>query len=270
MRMTEIKIRNKGFIKLLDELRIAAEDWIKEGDKRRKLDAMLKKHLEKQNPYQREEANKGRNDGPGEAFAGYDIHKKYEKDDPCHIDIYNWMVEETKKHGLGAELTNGFPSFENMVSYINITQEPYYDGSLDVIKDISYKYLGGNSLALAAFYPPGGYIGWHNNSNAPGYNILLHYNWGGEGNFYTVEDGKRIAYPDRPNEWVGRAGDFVGFEDTKNPRRNDKGNIRHVDKEEDLSWHAAHTPDTWRFTLSTIINDEYLREDVIDEIESEC
>ena len=77
MRMTEIKIRNKGFIKLLDELRIAAEEWIDKPEKREALDRMLKKHLEKQNPYQREEANKGRHDGPGEAFSGFDIHKKY-------------------------------------------------------------------------------------------------------------------------------------------------------------------------------------------------
>lgn len=43
--------------------------------------------------------------------------------------------------------------------------------------------LSAHRNALACFYPPGGGITWHNNWNAPGYNILFTYSHTGEGYF---------------------------------------------------------------------------------------
>lgn len=44
-------------------------------------------------------------------------------------------------------------------------------------------YLGSKTCALRMYYPTEGYIDWHTNANAYGYNVLLTYSQTGEGEF---------------------------------------------------------------------------------------
>lgn len=279
MRMREINIRNKEFIDLLNKLEVTITDWVE--NRSDKLMELFHIHQNQQCPEARERDDKVRMDHPGGASELYAAHDLYP---PCGREMLDLMIEKTKQHGPHSELTNGFPSRENLVAYRSIESQTWYDETKEpleaAIKDISYKYLGGGSLALAAFYPPGGYIGWHHNGNAPGYNILLHYNFGGTGNFYTFDNNEIIAYPDKPNEWVCRAGDFViahndsRIDELKQRGHRDFGSSmkgvlpRVAEDVEGMSWHSAENPDTWRFTLSTVINDFDIREDLLDEIET--
>lgn len=60
-------------------------------------------------------------------------------------------------------------------------------------------FTGSGTSALKMFYPPGGYIGWHNNANAPGYNILFTYSETGEGDFRYIHPrtGELVILPDK-------------------------------------------------------------------------
>jgi hypothetical protein len=59
-------------------------------------------------------------------------------------------------------------------------------------------FTGSRNSALKMYYPPGGYIGWHNNANAPGYNILFTYSETGEGDFRYIhpQTGELVIMPD--------------------------------------------------------------------------
>lgn len=48
-------------------------------------------------------------------------------------------------------------------------------------------YLGARNQAVNVYYPAGGFMGWHNNWNASGYNILLSYSKEGNG-FFRYRD----------------------------------------------------------------------------------
>lgn len=84
-------------------------------------------------------------------------------------------------------------------------------------------FTGSNQCALKMYYPPEGYIGWHNNANAPGYNILFTYSETGEGDFRYIhpQTGELVILPDKKG-WSCK----VGYYDVVN------GNPL---------WHAAWT-----------------------------
>ena len=93
--------------------------------------------------------------------------------------------------------------------------------------------------ALAAVYPPNGFISWHNNANATGFNLILTWSETGEGWFdYIDPNGKRVSFKDKPNQWVCRYGIFGSYHQTKYP----------------IVYHAAST-DCWRMTLSYIFDE---------------
>lgn len=68
-------------------------------------------------------------------------------------------------------------------------------------------FIGSRNSALKMYYPPGGYIGWHNNANAPGYNILFTYSETGEGDFRYIhpQTQELMILPDRKG-WSCKVG----------------------------------------------------------------
>lgn len=75
------------------------------------------------------------------------------------------------------------------------------------------QFVGSRNNALKMYYPPGGYIGWHNNANAPGYNILFTYSETGEGDFRYIhpQTNETIIMPDKKG-WSCKVGyyDAIG------------------------------------------------------------
>jgi len=86
--------------------------------------------------------------------------------------------------------------------------------------------LGAPQNALCVLYPDDGYIGWHHNGNAPGYNILFSYSQDGDGYFkyYDREKDEVIYMQDNPG-WNVKCG-YYPYEKTE-PNR--------------VYWHAAAT-----------------------------
>jgi len=56
-------------------------------------------------------------------------------------------------------------------------------------------------IALASYYPTGGHIGWHTNSNFLGYNILLTYSETGDSFFEYVNSEGNVTRIDDPVGW---------------------------------------------------------------------
>lgn len=98
----------------------------------------------------------------------------------------------------------------------------YFDRVKQLDKSLM-DFTGSRNCALKMYYPPGGYIGWHNNANAPGYNILFTYSETGDGDFRYIhpQTGELVIMPD-PKGWSCKVGyyDVVGGSPL---------------------WHAAHT-----------------------------
>lgn len=66
--------------------------------------------------------------------------------------------------------------------------------------------------AVMMYYPKDGFMGWHDNRNCPGYNILLSYTKNGKGFFRFKEDGKTITQYDKPG-WNVRVGYYGSLEE---------------------------------------------------------
>jgi hypothetical protein len=115
--------------------------------------------------------------------------------------------------------------------------------------------LGTRHNALCSVYPPGGFISWHNNANAPSYNLIFTWSENGNGYWKHVDPytGKDVVVHDVPG-WQCKAFYFGAYED----------------RPEDLVYHMAST-DCWRMTVSYIFDRTHKQfwEGVIEEIETE-
>lgn len=130
---------------------------------------------------------------------------------------------------------------------------------VDEIYDINNEmimFLGTRNNALCAYYPEGGYISWHNNWNAPGYNLIFSWSENGNGWFKARDpnSGQIITYQDRPG-WQLKAGYFG-----------------HKGEKDKICYHAAST-DCKRITVSFLFNENdlagNLQDDLIEEISQE-
>lgn len=111
-------------------------------------------------------------------------------------------------------------------------------------------FLGTPNNALLMSYPDDGYIGWHHNGNAPGYNILLTHSQDGDGNFsfWDYDTKSIIRLYDVPG-WQVRVG-YYSRQDTEHHK---------------LFWHMAETKKQ-RITLAWVMNHKEMWKNAIDEI----
>lgn len=110
--------------------------------------------------------------------------------------------------------------------------------------------IGAQFKALSMVYPENGYIGWHHNGNAPGYNILFTYSQDGDGCFkYWDYDTKSIVtVQDKPG-WNVKVGYYPSDEDE--PQR--------------VYWHTAKTSKP-RISLGFILNQRKMWVNLINEV----
>ena len=95
--------------------------------------------------------------------------------------------------------------------------------------------LGIASNALSQLYPPEGFIAWHNNANAVGYNLIFTWSETGEGWFkYLDKYGNEILITDKKG-WSLKAGYFGDYDDGQ------------------VCYHTAYTK-CWRLTQSFVVH----------------
>jgi len=113
-------------------------------------------------------------------------------------------------------------------------------------------YLGARNQAVNVFYPEEGFMGWHNNWNAHGYNILLSYSPTGNGFFRYMDPLTReiVNMPDKPG-WTCKVGYY--------------GRGREPDK---VYYHCAgsHEP---RITLGFVVPHLEIWRNMIEDISNE-
>tara|TARA_B110000967_G_scaffold209852_1_gene268106 strand:- start:5212 stop:5829 length:618 start_codon:yes stop_codon:yes gene_type:complete len=81
------------------------------------------------------------------------------------------------------------------------------------VNDELVKYLSALYSAVHVYYPEGGFMGWHNNWDVPGYNILINYNAGdGWFKYYDIEKDEIITQVD-PVGWSAKVGYYGGKDD---------------------------------------------------------
>ena len=122
----------------------------------------------------------------------------------------------------------------------------------EVLRNIDADFnsvLGSQRCAVKMYYPTGGYMGWHNNHNASGYNVLLSYSKNGNG-FFRYKTDKIVTMFDKPG-WTAKVGYY--------------GNNDEPDK---LFWHCARAYED-RLTLGFVLPDEDFWKMMIEDIVSE-
>lgn len=142
----------------------------------------------------------------------------------------------------------GFPEECYGNDLIDRNISPFYDQVYDIRERLK-RTLVSPTCAVMMYYPTGGYMGWHNNHNAPGYNILLSYTQNGNG-FFRYKDpetGANVTMMDKPG-WTAKVGYF--------------GEKSEPDK---LYWHCARAYEP-RLTLGYVIPDETFWKMMIEDI----
>lgn len=167
----------------------------------------------------------------GKEAVGEDYLRKALKEDPLKFGYPN--------HSWGLEL---------ILDRRYIDDKELLDKSFDTNRALM-NFFGARSNALQMFYPSGGYIGWHTNCNAPGYNIVLSCNPEAKGYFehYDHVNDRFVRFEDKAG-WNCKVGYFGSNEEP-----------------EKMYWHCAYT-DSPRLTFSYVIYDENIWKDMVDDI----
>lgn len=161
--------------------------------------------------------------------------------------------DEYLKHMQGKK-ADGFPEKTNGVDLgrFTIPQKSLQDATVKLDEEL-IAWSGSRNNAVKMLYPKGGYMGWHTNANAPGYNLLLSWSETGAGYFkyQDLDDGKMVIAQDNPG-WTCKVGYF--------------GNFQEPDK---MLWHCANAEHEERVTLGYIIPHEGLWRSMWEDIQSE-
>lgn len=121
----------------------------------------------------------------------------------------------------------------------------------ELAEDVQYTFaqeLGAQQNALFCYYPEDGYIGWHDNRDAPGYTVLFNWSKTGDG-FYRYRDwetGKVHTIKDKAG-WSCKTG-YYGPGDKS-------------------TFHCAMTNEP-RWSIAFYMRNENMRDIIIDEIEN--
>jgi hypothetical protein len=199
-------------------------------------------------------------------FSDFFYNRDFSHLEPCIETLHKdrkLLGKDSNKHSVSMEylqealkddpMKYGFPKHSWGLELFN-ERTHYNDAELKqraaATNDKLLNFFGARNNALQMFYPSGGCIGWHNNCNAPGYNIVLSCNPGGNGYFSHWDhiNNKLNQMDDEPG-WNCKAGYFGS-----------------PNEPEKIYWHCAYT-ETPRLTFSYIVYDKNIWEDMVADIE---
>jgi len=175
----------------------------------------------------------------------------------------DWVSDEFMKSIITKGSSHvGFPDMMKGFAGLKYDEDDPQNNNFGTrIKDASAKlnsqllqFLSANNNALNAFYPPGGFISWHNNANAPGYNIIITYSETGEGwfDYWDIEKKERVRIQDKKG-WQAKMTYFGSH-----------------DQYENMCYHAAYT-DCYRITVAFMFKEaDNFWEEVIEDLETPC
>lgn len=173
-------------------------------------------------------------------------HKGMNLEEACGEEYLKEIVEKDGQH-------IGYPERTISVDIASCDNVPseHKEKRLEISKNLC-SYLGARNQAVNVFYPEGGYMGWHNNWNASGYNILLSYSPTGNGFFRYMDPITKeiVTMEDKPG-WTCKVGYY--------------GRGREPDK---VYYHCAGSYEP-RITLGFVIPHLEMWRDMIEDISNE-
>jgi hypothetical protein len=144
----------------------------------------------------------------------------------------------------------GFPeiTFGQDMNHAQGTPILFRDKITETNKKLS-AFFNARNPAVKMYYPAGGYMGWHTNWNAAGYNILMSHSKTGAGFFRYIDPitGETVTIDDEPG-WTAKVGYF--------------GEKKEPDK---IVWHCARAY-CERITFAYIVPDEEMWELMIEDL----
>lgn len=176
-------------------------------------------------------------------------------------DAERWVNREYLDYVMGlGKKHDGFPASSKSYNMGNdpaskVKNQKHYDRVQSIKRELITE-LGVRYNALFSIYPPGGYISWHNNQNAPGYNVLLTWSENGDGYWEHLDPIKNevVRIDDVPG-WQCKYGYYGSY-------------IEGMDK---VLYHAAAT-NCWRMTIAFVFNAEeggkYMSEMMVEDLQS--
>jgi len=191
-------------------------------------------------------------------------HLRYFDQSAKKENAEKWISDEYMKEVIDQKYAHsGYPEvisgYDLMITHgqtLKNTTDPRVKNTIDMIADSLLNIQASYTLksnALCAVYPPGGFISWHNNANAPGFNVLFTYSEGGNGwfKYYDLDKKEVVTMPDVKG-WQCKAGYYGSYQET--------------DK---VLYHAAYTDD-WRVTVAFVLDSSEmamgLHEELIEDI----
>mgnify|MGYP001222394178 FL=1 len=165
-------------------------------------------------------------------------------------DIDEYYTSEEYLSSIDKKIHEGFPEKTHGIDLVFC--DSIDDNIRKRIRQVDMDFnsvLGSERCAVKMYYPEGGYMGWHNNHNASGYNILFSYTKSGKG-FFRYKTDELVTMNDSPG-WTAKVGYY--------------GNNDEPDK---LFWHCARAYED-RLTLGFVLPDEDFWKMMIEDIESE-
>ena len=165
-------------------------------------------------------------------------------------DIDEYYTSEEYLSSIDKKIHEGFPEKTHGIDLVFC--DSIDDNIRKRIRQVDMDFnsvLGSERCAVKMYYPEGGYMGWHNNHNASGYNILFSYTKNGNG-FFRYKTDQLVTMNDSPG-WTAKVGYY--------------GNNDEPDK---LFWHCARAYED-RLTLGFVIPNKNFWEMMIEDIESE-
>lgn len=133
-----------------------------------------------------------------------------------------------------------------------------YDSDLD---DELQTFLGAKCCAVKMYYPRGGHIGWHNNWNAAGYNIIFTYSETGDGFWRHID-------PSETNGLKPDMNNLVHIQDKKGWHCK-VGYFGEKSEADRVMWHCAYTNEP-RLTVGYVIYDKGIWENMVEELSGEA
>jgi len=108
-------------------------------------------------------------------------------DDWCSIEYLESIKRKGKLHGgFPAILQGTCPETDNF-NYKELDEKNSLVSSFDSVSNEILAWSGARQRALLAVYQPGGFISWHTNANASGYNVLFTWSETGDGQWEHID-----------------------------------------------------------------------------------
>lgn len=172
-------------------------------------------------------------------------------------DYLDKVVYDFRDHDGYPKMLYGFELAADKFNYRDINTQSEIMQEYEKVSDELTSFLGVHRRALSCVYPPGGFISWHNNANASGYNVIFTWSENGDGQWEHIDPitKEHVVIKDVPG-WQCKYSYYGSYDDG-------------LDK---VLYHCAHT-NCLRMTFAFVFNrDETGRrmaEMLIEEIETE-